>query len=106
MKKIYAIYDRVAKEIVGLQMYALFLFRTDNQAARYFSDAINDKTSILHKHPSDYDLRCIGHITEEGNIVPQDPEKNIVLTGDALLAAQEQSAPDQGRDGPLQLKKA
>lgn len=89
MKQIYAIRDRLAKDLVGMQMYLLLVFRTDQQAARYFADAVNDKTSMLNKHPADYELVRVGSIDEQGNIVPSDPFMNIIITGDALVAVQE-----------------
>ena len=53
MKRLYGIYDRVAAELIGRAMYILLTFRTDEEAARYFADAINDNTTILHKLPAD-----------------------------------------------------
>lgn len=91
-KGIYAIYDRVAGEIIGRAMYALMIFRTGAEATRYFADAVNDQTSVINKHPSDYELRLIGVITENGNIVPEDQHRTII-TGDSLVAAQ--AAPDE-----------
>lgn len=86
MKNIYAIRDRLAQEIVGLGMYVLFVFRTDQQAVRYFADAILDEKSILSKHPTDYELICVG-ITNELGQIQTVGEPNIVITGDALIAA-------------------
>lgn len=87
MKTIYAIRDRVAQELTGLQMYALMLFRTPEQAARYFSDAVNDPTSILNKHPADYELIVCGTISDNG-VIQAFPEPQLVVTGDTLLALQ------------------
>lgn len=92
MKTIYAIRDRVADEFVGLSMYMLFVFRTDQQAVRYFADAINDPTSVLNKHPSDYELVSLGLV---GDRLIKSSDKSVtIITGDALIAAQ-----------PLQLSK-
>lgn len=87
MKKLYAILDRIANELVGLRMYTIMCFRTDEEAARYFSDAINDTSSILNKHPSDYTLVRLGQIDDLGNITATKPE--LVITGDTLLALQQ-----------------
>lgn len=87
MKNLYAIRDRIAEELVGRAMYLLLCFRTDQEAARYFADAINDETSILHKHPSDYELLKLGTVNEHGYIKPH-AEPSIVITGDALVALQ------------------
>lgn len=88
MKSIYAIRDRLAQELVGLSMYLLMCFRTDEQAARYFADAINDDKSILNKHPGDYELLRLGTINERGQIaVSADPQ--LILTGDTVIALQQ-----------------
>lgn len=93
MKTIYAIRDRVANDLVGIHMYLLMIFRTDQQAARYFADAINDETSILNKHPADYELIKVGVINDTGTLgslegiaFPIQPV--VVITGDALVAIQ------------------
>lgn len=91
MKTIYAIRDRIAQELVGLSMYMLFVFRTDAQAVRYFADAINDKTSILNKHPADYELVALGILTDTaaGEIIQTQEKHVVIITGDALIAAQD-----------------
>lgn len=90
MKKLFAIFDRIAQEIVGRQMYAVMTFRTNEEAARYFADAINDETSVLHQHPSDYSLIFIGEISPSGNITAKH-NAEIVVTGDALIALQDKA---------------
>lgn len=87
MKHIYGIRDRIANEVVGMRMYVLMTFRTDQEAARYFADAINDTTSILNKHPSDFELIKLGHLTDDGNINSRD--HIVIITGDALIATQQ-----------------
>jgi hypothetical protein len=88
MKYLYCIHDRVAQEIVGMRMYAIMVFRTDKEAARYFADAINDETSVLHKHPGDYQLLHLGSVHEQtAEITPQPP--TVIITGDALVATQQ-----------------
>lgn len=86
-KGIYAIRDRLANDLVGMQMYLLMIFTNDQTAARYFADAINDNTSILNKHPGDYELISLGTVSQGGEITPE-PIRHII-TGDALLALQE-----------------
>lgn len=87
MKKIFAIKDRIADEYIGLRMYLLMVFRTEQEAARYFADAINDKSSVLNKHPGDYELRCLGHMTDDGYIRATD-DHQLILTGDTVVALQ------------------
>lgn len=88
MKYVYAIHDRIAKELVGLSIYMLFCFRTDQQAIRYFADATFDEKSILSKHPADYQLVCLGelHQSEDGEVLLSNGTHRIVITGDALVA--------------------
>lgn len=88
MKSLYAINDRVAGEIVGLSMYLIMCFRTDQQATRYFADAINDEKSILNKHPGDYELLRLGTINEKGQIAIS-AEPQVILTGDTIIALQQ-----------------
>lgn len=85
-KGLYAIYDRIANDLIGRAMYLLMVFKTDAEAARYFADAVNDETSILNKHPSDYALIHVGTISEGGEITAE--PKRIIITGDALIATQ------------------
>lgn len=97
MKTIYAIRDTIANDLVGTQMYILFVFRTDQQAERYFADAILEPTSMLAKHPSDYELIKIGDLDDEGNIIKEHgPE--VVTTGDTLIAAQTPKTEESLRD--------
>lgn len=87
MKNIYAIFDRIAQEIVGLRMYALMCFRTNQEAVRYFADAINDETSMLNKHPADYSLILVGELNDSGNIKAlHNPE--LIITGDSIISLQ------------------
>lgn len=89
MKTIYAIKDRVAQEIVGNAMYQLFTFRTDQQATRYFADAIHDDKSMLNKHPDDYELIKIADIDDDGNITAEHGP-SVVITGTILMGASTQ----------------
>lgn len=92
MKRIYAIRDRVALDLVGMHMYLLMCFRTDQEAARYFADAINDTTSILNKHPGDYELIYLGNVDPEGNLDALTGARGspqIIITGDALVGLQQ-----------------
>lgn len=84
---LYAIRDRIAQELVGRMMYCVMSFNTPAQAARYFADAVNDESSVLNKHPGDYELIHLGTITHDGTITP-DPI-SIIITGDALIATQQ-----------------
>lgn len=88
MKSIYAIRDRVAQELIGLRMYLLMCFRTDEEAARYFADAINDTTSILNKHPADYELLRLGSIDDQGTIAIS-AQPQVIITGDTVIALQQ-----------------
>lgn len=83
MKTLYAIRDRIANDLVSMQMYTLFNFKTDEQAARYFADSVLDEKSILNKHPGDYELIKIADINDSGDIISEHGPK-IVITGAAL----------------------
>lgn len=87
MRRIYAIRDRVANDLLTLQVYSLITCRTDQEAARYFADGIYDKSSLLNKHPADYELIHCGFVDDTGIITPL-ANPNIIITGDALIAVQ------------------
>lgn len=99
MNHLYAIRDGVAQALTGMAMYMVMCFRTDVQAARYFSDAVNDKSSILNRHPQDYDLIRIGSVDDNGKIdaltTPQ-----VIINGAAVLAVQDK---ENENNAPAQL---
>lgn len=93
MKKIYGIRDTVAKDWAGIGMYILFVMLTDQQAVRYFADAIFDKSTALAKHPEDYELVKLGYIEEDNLSEPlliSENQYTVVITGAALVAAQQE----------------
>lgn len=90
MKNIYAIRDRVANDLAGY--YPLVVFRTDQQAVRYFGDSIVTEKSALGAHPNDYELIRVGVLHDAGDITPETPA--IVITGTALVAMIEQQKPE------------
>lgn len=90
MKTLYAIRDRVGEDLISMQMYSVFVFKTDQQAARYFADAILSDKSILNQHPSDYELIKCGEISDTGEISGYETGPQIVITGDALIATSKQ----------------
>lgn len=99
MKKIYAVYDKVAEEI----MDRLLVFSHDAAAVRFFQDALQDQQTILHKHPEDFELRCCGELESDGGVHRQsmDGKQNypcVVLSGASWLATQQ--------PGQLELLKA
>lgn len=87
-RRVYAIRDRVSDDLVGRAMYLLMVFRNDAEAARYFADAVNDTTSIINKHPADYELVSIANLDDKGNFYPHD--RAVVVTGDSVVALQEE----------------
>lgn len=67
IKKIFAVYDKKAKT-------ELAIFEQPNElvAIRDFSQACNNKESMLKKFPDDYELMCLGTInTETLEIAPE-----------------------------------
>lgn len=82
---IYAIYDNKAEEIAG-NFNKLHIYRHVAAAIRFFSDMLGD-TQGIGRHPEDFDLYQMGFISLDNQIVP---EKNLVITGKALLHAQNQ----------------
>lgn len=64
---IYAVYDNVAKEIVG----GLHLHKHQAAAIRMFADAASDPKTMLAQHPQDYDLVQLGTLGENNEIEPR-----------------------------------
>lgn len=82
LKLIYAVYDTVAGTIIG----SLIMETSDAPAIRAFYDALDPKhNSILSHHPTDFSLKELGNIDDQGNIVGNDTPRTVV-TGTAWLA--------------------
>lgn len=88
---IYAIYDTVANELVGT--VKLHIHKHPAAAVRFFSDVAADKNTSIGQHPQDYNLLCLGYLTLENNIEPVKPDDQVVITGQAWLAAQAPAEP-------------
>lgn len=84
-KNIYAIVDTVADDIVG----PTYLYGHDAPATRMFTDIAADKQTFISKHPSHYELVCLGHIDENAKLVAN---FRVVITGAAWADAQEAAA--------------
>lgn len=87
MRTIYAVRDRVANALAGNEQFCTFLYRNDQQAIRYFGDALATEKTLLHQHPQDFELIACGSIKDDGGI-ELNPEVRVVITGEALTAAQ------------------
>lgn len=100
-KDLYAIRDNVAQDLIGTQMYIIFAFQTPQQAIRYFADALLDEKSVLNKHAEDYDLIELGTLQEtaDGPIIVSDNRQKLIITGQALLAAQQIGTPKLVKPG-------
>lgn len=83
-KEVYAIYDKVAEEIIG----GLLAFTHDAPVIRIFLDGLADPSTMLHKHPDDYELLSLGCITGL-EVVPHSNGPRTVLTGSAWKATRE-----------------
>lgn len=87
MKYVYAIRDRVADALAGNEQFALFIFRTDQQAIRYFADSVATEKTILNQHPTDFELIKLGELNDNGRLTVNGTHPVIILTGEALMAA-------------------
>jgi len=81
-KNLYAIVDRVAEDIIG----GVHLYAHDAPAVRMFSDLHAADGTSIKKHPTDFDLVCLGTMDEKGGITA---EFRVVLTGAACAAARD-----------------
>lgn len=88
MRQIYALYDNVAKAIIG----GLSLHYHDAPAIRMYSDIATMPQSTVGMHPADYDLLHIGSLSDEGIITPVN---RTVITGAQWLASQQPTGEKQ-----------
>lgn len=86
MRGIYAIYDKVAMGMVG----ALVMNKHDGPVSRLFFDLLSDSNEPMSKHAGDYELWCIGQITDDLVITPC--EIRVVATGMQYLLSNEKLA--------------
>lgn len=96
---IYAIYDNVAKDIVG---NILTIHRHHASAIRMFGDVLANNQNV-RQHPQDYTLLCVGEIGHQDNSdLPQveqfDGGAEVVMTGTAWLATQQKPGPQLHTD--------
>lgn len=88
MRKLYAIIDTQAAEILG----TIFIQRADAAAIRMFGDIATHRDSIVAKHTVDFQLATLGSIDDNHVITPGFA---VVLTGSQWQAAQQPAvAPD------------
>lgn len=88
MKKLYAVYDLVAAEIVG----PIFTHSADQAAIRDFSDVAKDARTTIGQHPADYQLVSLGQL-EGLNIKPQ---HELIISGSQWLALKERDTAAEG----------
>lgn len=73
--KVVSIRDKIA-DVYMLPSY----FPNIGSATRTFGDAINDKESSLHKHPTHYDLFLLGEWDDNsGEYEPIDPPRQLAV---------------------------
>lgn len=73
---IYGIRDKVA-ESIGQQVW---LFKADAAAIRFFHDVLSDAKSYPANHPDDYELVCLGVLSDSG-VVTTDGCPSVIFTG-------------------------
>lgn len=81
MRQIFCIYDKVAMGMYG----ALVLQAHDGPVMRLFMDLLSDKDQHISKHPADYELWCLGSITDDLVITPLSFPR-IVVTGEEFVS--------------------
>lgn len=85
MQRLYQIYDRVAKSVVG----NAFPARHDGPAVREFYDALKSERSSMSNHPADFDLLCIGSQDDTTGVLVVEGFPQTVVTGEEWLATVE-----------------
>lgn len=82
--KIYVIYDRRARAVVG----GLHIMKHDEVARRMYTDMANDRNTIIGMHPMDYDLMSNGSFSEETGLITATKKMQPVLTGQQWIESQ------------------
>lgn len=80
-ESVFTLYDRVALARTG----NLVTGRSDAAIIRMFNDLLASDER-MGKHADDYEIRCIGAVDEEGNLVAINPR--TVATGSQWRASQ------------------
>lgn len=83
MAFIYAVLDTVAGATTG----ALVVQRSDAPMIRQFHDALAEPKTPFYSHPGDYNLVCLGEISEDGCAIQSFDAPRVVATGAAWVAA-------------------
>lgn len=84
MKRLYAILDTAAAMIIG----GVHVFPNDAPAIRFFGDLVADPQTMMGRHPKDHQLLCIASLDEEDGSLLTEGFPQVVITGDAMKAAQ------------------
>lgn len=98
MQRLYQIYDRVAKSVVG----NAFPSRHDGPAVREFYDALKSERSGFAAHPRDFDLLCIGSQDDTTGMLSVEGFPQCVVTGEEWYATVER---EKAAQFPLALER-
>lgn len=82
IRNVYAVYDTKAEDIHG----GLLLLNHDAVAIRVFTDAYQAEGTVIHTHPHDFKLVCLGYLKDRELV----SELRVIITGEQLVATQEQ----------------
>lgn len=81
MKSVYVVVDTLSEMIVG----GVLPFASDAAAIRFFNDILNDKNTVVAKHPGDHILVCSGKLDERTGEIDGGYGPRTVVTGSAAL---------------------
>lgn len=85
---LYAIVDIKAEDILGQPV----IYKHPAAAIRFFDDVATHPESTVGRHPEDYNLVILGHITEQ--LTLELPDGNpVVITGTAWKASKQLPSP-------------
>lgn len=82
--RIYSIRDQKS-EIFNLPFHK----KTHGEAERDFRSLVNDKNSMVHKYPEDFDLYYIGDYDDNtGRITPLDTPQHVIKAVQCVISEQ------------------
>lgn len=61
-----------------------FTARTQGEAIRIFTDAVNDKDTAFNAHPEDYALYALGQYDDQMGTILADSKPHLLIAGSAV----------------------
>lgn len=84
--RLFQIFDKRAQQVIG----NIIAYRHPAAAVRVFTDALQNKDSIISQHPEDFDLIELGEQDDETGVITAATIPQTVLSGRQWYISQQQ----------------